>query len=182
MKDFLNSTQDSFQHQQLAFVIKNYIPYSHKVLLLHQKYGKIVCMFSPNHQASLLTTGSLIWCQVQKTHTVYKFLDLEIEYNMPVSQLQFVHDIMRICFHKIPSSIVTPELFDFLLYAYHNFSNLTDKGRIVVMLRLFLMVDLLPENQEVYKAATLDPCGPIQKDIAALEKYLSLSWQNFYQQ
>ena len=173
---------NQLNNMQPAFVIKNYIPYSHKVIILHKKLGKITCMFSPNHQAALLTSGSLIWCSVQKTNTIYKFLDLEIESAVCLSQLQFVHDIMRLCLQGVVRDIATPELFDFLSYVHSNIEQLSQQGQMVVMLRLFLMLDLLPEEQEIYRIATLDPYGPISHGTAELASHVAQCFDNFYQQ
>lgn len=164
-----------------AFVIKNYIPYNHKLILLHEQYGKIICMFPKNHHAGLLTSGSFISCMVQKNHAIYSFVDLEIISNVQQEYLAFVHDIMRLCLQKVPSEVAVSELFDFLLYVFHNLKNLSEKGRMIVFLRLFLMLDLLPEHQEIYKAAIVDPCGIIIQEQAILEKYVVYSWNNFYQ-
>lgn len=167
-----------------AFVIKNYIPCSRKVLLIHRRYGKITCIFPQRHQAELLTIGSLVFCSVQKSNQVYIFLDLQIEYapqTVSIHQLQFFHDIMKLCMHHVPRDIAVSELCDYLLYVYSNIENLSDKGASIVLLRLFLMFDLLPEQHEIYAAATQNPYGSIDQERAVLDRAVALSWDNFYQ-
>lgn len=171
-----------FDDLQPAFVIKNYIPLSNKVVILHKLYGKISCMYVKNHQASLLTTGSLIWCQVQKNNQMYRFLNLEIESSVLLPQLSFIHDLMKLCLTKVPADIMTLELFDYLWYVHTNREQLSNKGQMIVLLRFFLMLDLLPEEQEVYRVATLDPYGEISYDCGLLQSYISHCWDNFYQQ
>lgn len=167
-----------------AFVIKNYIPYSHKVVLIHRRHGKITCIFPKQHQAQLLTVGSLVFCLVQKSNQVYTFLDLQIEYapqTVSISQLQFFHDMMKLCMHHVPRDVGVPELCDYLLYVYSNIENLSDKGRLVVLLRLFLMFDLLPQQHAIYLAATQDPYGSIDQERSVLDRSVCMSWDNFYQ-
>lgn len=166
---------------QPAFIIKNYLPFSHKVLLLHKLHGKIFCMFGKNDHAALLTTGSLILCAIEKQRNIYHFLDLDIDSNVDVLHVPLMHDIMRICLQQIPGNIAVPELFDFLLYVHHNMERFCDKARQVVMLRLFLMLDLLADDQSMYHAAILDPAGPINHDILELQKYVTICWDNFNQ-
>ncbi len=167
-----------------AFVIKNYIPMNQKVEILHFQYGKIVCMYPKNHQAAQLCAGSLIFCAVEKSQNMYKFVDLSIEFaphGLDVEHLQFIHDIMRLCQKTVPREIRVPEMFDFLLYVYRNLSQLSENGKSIVLLRLFLLLDLLPEQQDVYHIAIQDPCGVIGQDSKILHKYVALSWDIFYQ-
>lgn len=167
-----------------AFVIKNYLPISQKVEIVHFEYGKILCIYPKNHQAALLSSGSLVFCAVEKSQNVYRFVDLSIEFSphgLSLEQLKFVHDIMRLCQKSIPREIRVPEMFDFLLYVYRNILTLSQAGRSVAMLRLFLLLDLLPEQQEVYQIAIQDPCGIISQDSNTLNECLQRSWDNFYQ-
>lgn len=166
---------------QPAFIIKNYLPYSHKILLLHQVHGKIFCMFGKNDQAALLTTGSLVWCMVEQTLKLHQFLAIEIESNLSMQHIALMHDIMRICLNRVPNNIAVPEFFDFLLYVYKNMDLLCDKGRQVVLLRLFLMLDLLADDSAMYHAALLDPTDVLSQDGAILSKYVLMCWDNFYQ-
>ncbi|HSW75803.1 MAG TPA: hypothetical protein VLG50_02070 [Candidatus Saccharimonadales bacterium] len=167
-----------------AFVLKNYIPMSHKVEILHREYGKIVCIYPRNHQAAQLSAGSLIFCIVEKNKNFYKFLYLEIESSLQgfcIQDLEFVHDFIRLCLKRIPREIKVPELFDFWLYIYNDLKNLSDNGKLVVLLRCFLMLDLLPEQSELYTIATQDPYGIIQQESKILHDYVRKSWENFYQ-
>ncbi|MFA5998617.1 MAG: hypothetical protein WC747_01190 [Candidatus Babeliales bacterium] len=167
-----------------AFVLKNYAPMSHKVEILHRQHGKIMCIYPKNHHAALLSAGSLIFCMVEKNQNFYRFLNLEIEsalHGFSVVQLQFIHDIIRLCIKKIPREIMVPELFDYLLYVYSDLSNLSDDGKLIVLLRCFLMLDLLPEQPEVYFVAAQDPYGTIKQESKILHEYVRKSWDNFYQ-
>jgi hypothetical protein len=165
---------------QLAFVIKNHIPYSFKVVLLHQKYGKIIGIFSKNDQAALLTSGSLIWCSVEKKHNVFMITHVEIESEISMHNLSLVHDIMKLCLHRLPSRVSVPELFDFLLYVRGHIDQFCSKAEKIVMLRLFLMLDLLDQDALLYSVAILDPMGKIECDNIVLEKYVASGWDNFY--
>lgn len=161
---------------QLAFVIKNHVPYSFKVILLHQKHGKIVCIFDKKDQAALLTSGSLIWCSVKKMKNLYTLDNLEIESQAPLHSLIFMHDLMRLCLQALPSNISVPEFFDFLLYARQNLDTLSQKSKNIVFLRLFLMLDLIDEDHLIYQAAIMDPTGHITHEVSLLEKYVQHCW------
>ncbi len=165
---------------QLAFVIKNHIPYSYKATLLHQKYGKIVAIFSKNDQAMLLTSGSLIWCSLQKKNNVYEFLNIEIESQVAVEHVPFVHDIMKLCLYQLPSNICVPEFFDFLLYVHNHMNFFCSNAQKVVMLRLFLMLDLLDQEAQVYQMAILNPMNASNINVVVLAKYVTAGWNNFY--
>ncbi len=167
-----------------AFVIKNYIPISQKVEIIHSQYGKIVCMYPRFHQAALLCAGSLIFCTVEKNQKFYKFVDLSIEFaphGLCIEELQFIHDIMRLCQKTVPREIRVPELFDFLLYVYGNLAHLSNDGKSIALLRFFLLLDLLPEQQDVYQVAIQDPYGAKEQDSKILYEYVQRSWDNFYQ-
>ena len=167
----------------VAFVIKNYAPVCNKVEILHKKYGKIVCIYPKKHQAALLTTGSLIVCEVEKMPYAYTFSYLFIEKN-PLStsakKLHFIHDIMKLCMSMLPFDVCVPELFDFLFYVYGRFDQLSDDGRKIVLLRLFLLLDLLPEHHDAYQAAVQDPYDHSVKNTAILEQWIVESWDKFH--
>ena len=166
---------------QLAFVIKNHTPYDFRVVLLHQTYGKIVCRFNKTDQAVLLTSGSLIWCTVQKNHITYKIIHLEIESQVAIQNLKFMHDIMKLCLHGMPTNIAAPEFFDFLLYVQKNVNKFSEKSQKIALLRVFLMLDLLVDDEVVLQVAILDPAGKILQDKITLEKYIKHCWNNFFQ-
>ena len=180
MKNFLNNANSFYVPMQLAFVIKNHIPYSCKIVLLHQKYGKIVCMFAKNDQAALLTSGSLIWCRVQKTNNLYSLMHIEIESAIDQKHINLMHDIMKLCLYRLPSKICVPELFDFLLYVRFNLDKFCSKAEKIVMLRLFLMLDLLDQDAYVYNIAILDPLGTVPYENLVLTTYVTAGWDNFY--
>jgi len=167
-----------------AIVIKNYIPMAQKVEILHYQHGKVMCMYPKSHQAAQLCAGSLVFCTVEKKHNIYTFIDLSIEFaphGLSLEQLQFIYDIIKLCQKSIPRDICVPELFDFLLYVYRHLSELSEKGKSVAMLRLFLLLDLLPEQKGVYQIAIQDPHGFIAQDGKVLKSYVALSWDIFHQ-
>lgn len=180
MNDFFDQATHFYQPMQLAFVIKNHIPYSCKVILLHQKYGKIMGVFSKKDQAALLTTGSLIWCSVQKKNNMYLLIDVEIESQIAMHNVSLMHDFMKLCWYRLPSKVCVPELFDFLLYVRGHMDQFCSKAEKIVILRLFLMLDLLDQDATVYSAAILDPMGLIPYENLLLENYVAAGWDNFY--
>ncbi len=180
MEDALNKASHFYATMQLAFVIKSHIPYTFKVILLHQKYGKITCMFSKDHQAMLLTSGSLIWCNVEKIHNSYRLMSIEIESHISNQHLSFVHDVIKLCLFQLPSKISVPEFFDFLLYVWWHMDKFCSKAQKIVLLRLFLMLDLLDKDVQVYKIAILDPMQAVTYEKILLETYVASGWNNFY--
>jgi hypothetical protein len=178
MKEILHNARVG-SHFHWAFVIKNKIPYGHKVLLLHQTYGKIWCNFSKFSSARLLTTGSIISCLLEKTTFGFQFVDLEIQSQIHPKDLIFVHELMRVCLHAIEYHVPVAELFDFLCFVYHHLHELEQKNRDIVLLRLFLMCDLLPESPQGYSIATCDPLTPVPCDEGFLHQQIAKCWDNF---
>ncbi|OGB86087.1 hypothetical protein A3J41_01035 [candidate division TM6 bacterium RIFCSPHIGHO2_12_FULL_38_8] len=161
-------------------MIKTEIPYRCTVILLHQKYGKIVCIFGKTDQAAVLTAGSFIWCSVVKTTTFYSLDTLEIQSQLAIKDLRFMHEIMRLCLYNLPKNIAVPELFDFLRYVQGHIDQFDDKSKHVALLRIFLMLDLVPDQPYIYQAAGLNPTGLIDIDLAVLQQYAQQCWSNFH--
>jgi len=168
-----------------AFVIKNFIPLSHKVQILHEQYGKIVCMYSQDHQARQLTTGSIILCHAEPMHRLYRLEYLEIIRSVvstDLQQLQFVHEIMKICLKLVPDNVVVSDIFEFLLYVYQNVDTLSVVGRKIVLLRLFLLCEVLPSSSELYQAAMQDPFAMVPRDLLLLDRFVQIGWHEIAQQ
>lgn len=167
-----------------AFIIKNFIPLSHKVQIIHEQYGKIVCMYSQDHQARQLTTGSIILCHVESTNRLYRFEYLEIVRSIAstdLDQLQFVHEMMKICLKLVPNNVVVPDIFEFLMYVYQNVDTLSIVGRKIVLLRLFLLCEVLPSTSESYQAAMQDPFANTLVDHPLLDHYVQIGWHEIAQ-
>lgn len=162
------------KHQ--AFIIKTQIPYSHKILLLHEKYGKIWTIFGKNHQAMQLSCGSLILCSIEKKGHQFVLDQLDIEMHISKDQLFFVHDIMRICLYALHYAVSVPEFFDFLRYAYTHMHRFSESGKQIILLRLFLMCDLLGKDQHAYRIATQDPEDCQQISSLILNNLINDCW------
>lgn len=139
-------------------------------------------MFGKTDQAALLTSGSLVWCNLHKTQNFYTIVNLEIESQIDQKNLVFMHDIMRLFLHALPANIVVSELFDFLLYVWGNIHIFSAQSKKIVLLRLFLMFDLLDDDLILYQVAILNPTGQISVKLAVLEKYVARCWNNFYKE
>jgi len=167
---------------EYAFVLKNFVTTSNKVILLHQKLGKITCIYSYKDSAKNLCSGSLIRCLVEQRNNYYTFVNFVTEFtpiNRSVSMLYFIHDILRLCLTKLPYNVAVKELFDFLLYVFQSLPILTAEGQQIVLLRLFLLFDLLPEKQEMYQCAIQDPHGVIKQSEDNLKLYVQACWDTF---
>lgn len=167
-----------------AFVLKNFVPVYKKVQILHAQYGKITCVYSKDHHASRLTTGSLILCDVVAFgRNLYSFEYLDIVQNVQardLEQLQFVHEMMLICFKSLPGAVAVEDVMHFLQEVYLQLPHLTEAGRKVAMLRLFLLTGVLPEHPELYRAAMHDLSSP-SVDHSQLQKYIAIGWDYFHQ-
>ena len=155
-----------------------------KVQILHAQYGKITCVYSKDHQAARLTTGSLILCDVVAFgRNLYSFEYLDIVQNIQardLEQLQFVHEMMLICFKSLPAAVAVEDVIQFLQEVYIQLPNLTEAGRKVAMLRLFLLTGVLPEHPDLYRAAMHDLPAP-SVDHGQLKKYIAIGWDYFHQ-
>lgn len=168
-----------------AFVLKNYIPEKHKVVILHKHLGKISCIYTKKDAAIRLCTGSLFFCVVEKKKSWYEIVQLDlimVPANCSSDDIVFLHEIVLLCLKIVPSEVMVAELFDFLWYVFSNFDQLTDVGRQVVLLRLFLLFDLMPEDKMGYRGALQDPYGNIEYDYQQLMPLIAICWKRFYQE
>lgn len=168
-----------------AFVIKNFVPVYKKVQILHAQYGKVLCVYPQKHQGALLTTGSVILCQIEPFNRAYRFEYLEIVRStncVDVMQLQFIHEIMLICLKFIPNNVAVSDIVEFLLYLYRDIDNVSSQGKNIALLRLFLLCGLLPETQELYRIAMQDPYGKIVHDDQLLQRYVQFGWDQLVDQ
>ncbi len=170
---------------QYAFVIKNFSPISCKVTILHSKYGKISCIYAKNDQARLLTTGSLIVCDIEYIRNRYTFLYLDIVYS-PITQdiesLEFIHQIMLICLKMIPDNIQVEEIFNFLIDVYKKNNTLTVENKKLILLRLFFLSETFEQNIQLYKIVMQDPFTSNSYDFKLLDKYLEVGFFKLFHQ
>ncbi|MBP7854627.1 hypothetical protein KAZ82_01680 [Candidatus Babeliales bacterium] len=159
--------------------MKTGLPYACKVLLLHEKLGKVWCIFDTKHQAVLLHTGSLIFCRLELFKNTYRFIDIEIESMLESKYVPFVHSIMKICIKAVQENVAAPELFDFLRYVFSHMQDLTEQGRTVVLLRIFLMCDYWNYDALSYQIAISDPALAEHYDQQKLNNILQGCWELF---
>ncbi len=167
-----------------AFVLKNYMPHQHKVAILHKQLGKISCKYATNDQAASLCTGSQLLCLVDKKRSWFAFnvIDIiQIPTHCSIEDIQFLHKIMHLCITLLPYEVQVAELFDFLWYVLKNVSTLTPAGKQIVLLRLFLMFDLLPENKNLYQIAFRDPYQKQLQNSPELDTLIQTYWNTWYQ-
>lgn len=166
-----------------AFVLKNYLPERQKVVILHKYLGKITCIYNKKDLAARLCTGSLLFCHIEKQKSYFEitFVDvISVPENCSVQDITFFHGIVLLCLEIVPSEVMVAELFDFLWYVFSNLPRLTEAGRHITMLRLFLLFDLLPENNVVHEYALQDPYNPSGYCDKQLDEFVAICWKNFY--
>lgn len=170
---------------QYAFVIKNFSPISFKVKILHSKYGKIDCVYAKDHQAKLLTVGSLIACNIEHVNHRYSFSYLDILYSpmaLELEQLEFIHKIMLICLRLLPDSIPVEDVFLCIIDLYKKNFELTLRAQKLLLLRLFFLCEIFEENVQIYKIAMQDPLLGSLYDAKLVEKYLEIGFHTLHQQ
>lgn len=168
-----------------AFVLKNFIPERYKVILLHEVLGKITCVYKKYERASRLCTGAQIICTVEQRQNWYEIIQFDLLFipeKLALEGLHFVHNISKLCLHLLPANVAVGELFTFLLYVYQHFEELTEQSECIILLRIFLLFDILPENKNMYRCALLDPYEKITQSDDDLMHYVDICWQQFYQQ
>lgn len=161
------------------------MPDKHSVTILHKTLGKINCVYSKHHRAARLCTGSFILCLVEKYHSWYKIVEFDLV-AMPIKSsledLTFFHQIVMLCMKMLPKNVVVNELFDYLYYVYQKSDTLTPDGKKIVLLRLFLLFDLLPEDKKVYYCALQDPYQKSNVLDQHILLHLEQAWERFYQE
>lgn len=168
-----------------AFVLRNYIPEKHKVVILHKYLGKITCVYTKNAPAIRLCTGMLLFCIVEKQKSWYELVHIDVQ-SVPThcssTDVIFFHEIVLLCLKIVPSNTMVSELYDYLSYVFSNLDQLTDAGRQVVLLRLFLMFDLAPEDKDLYHCALQNPCGSLKHSGQQLAHFVDVCWKRYYQE
>jgi hypothetical protein len=170
---------------QYAFVIKNFSPIFCKVEILHKEYGKISCMYSTDHQARLLTTGSLVVCDIEKVHYSYRLNAVEILTSAAtedMEHLEFIHQIALICMKLLPSATDVEDVFNFLVYVYQNIDNLDTTNRKIILLRLFFLCEIFDGTLDIYQIAMQDPFNKQLHNIQYIDKYVQLGFHKLFQE
>ena len=165
-----------------AFVLKNFIKSKNSVIIFHKHLGKITCIYFQKDISARLCSGSYIFCSIEKKHNYYVFTHVDIIFTPlydNVEQLTFIHNLVKLCLFFLPKSIAVYELFDFLQYIYQRLDNLTEDGQNIVLLRLFLMFDLLPEDRQIYRCAQQDPYQDSLMYIKESYLYVQTCWNIF---
>jgi len=168
-----------------AFVIKNYSPIFCKVEILHKEYGKISCMYSKDHQANLLTTGSLILCSIENFNYSYRLHTIEILKSgttSDIEHLEFIHQIALICMKLLPKQTAVDEIFNFLEYVYENIEYLDEYSRKIILLRIFFLCEFFDGTTELYKLAMQDPFNAQLKETQVLNKYLQIGLHKLFKE
>jgi hypothetical protein len=168
-----------------AFVIKNYSPIFCKVEILHKEYGKINCIYAKDHQARLLTTGSLILCSVENFNYSYRLNTIEIlksNITNDIDHLEFIHQIALICIKLLPKQAAVDDIFNFLVYIYDNVEHLNEYNRKIILLRLFFLCEFFDSSAELYKIVMQDPFDKPLVDIQFLNKYLQIGLDKLFQE
>ncbi len=170
---------------QYAFVIKNFSPIFCKVIILHSKYGKITCIYSKLDQARLLTSGSLIVCDLEQIHTSYRFSYLDIVYapmTQDIEQLEFIHQMMLICLRLLPNNISVEDIFNFLIDIYKKDNFLMIENKKLILLRLFFLSEVYEQDLQVYTLAMQDPFQLVYYDSKLGERYLKIGFYKLFHQ
>lgn len=170
---------------EYAFVIKNFSPISCKVKILHSTYGKISCIYSKADQARLLTTGSLIVCDIEHSNNRYTFLNLDILYSpihQDIESLEFIHQLMLICLKLLPDAIPVDEIFNFLIDVYKKNNLLTVENKKLILLRLFFLVEIFDQNIQLYKIVMQDPFTIGSYDYKLCDRYLEIGFYTLFHQ
>ena len=165
-----------------AFVLKNFFPQKHKVVVFHDLYGKITCFSSPKNQVARLCNGSFIRCMVSKKNNHYQLDVVDIDFvlfDCNKYDIYFVHDVLKICYNILPFHAATPELFGLLEEVYKNLSIISSQQKKVYLLQIFLLLGIFPEDPQIYMIVTQNnkPLSDLQDE--KIDKALLFCWNLF---
>lgn len=141
--------------QDRAIVLKNSFPKKNKLILLHESLGKISIFFDEKHSAARLCNGSLVYCSVLKKQSSFRCEQIEayfIPMTFTLSDLSFMHDILKICLQFLPEQTSIPDLFELIVAMYSNLEHLPVCLQNIYLLRIFLYVGIFPENKKLYQS------------------------------
>lgn len=135
-----------------AIVLKNYVPCKNKVILLHERFGKITIFVQEKDLAARLCNGALIFCHIVKKQNSNKYtIDFIDPYFIPQSDFYFMHDILKICLQFLPDEVGMVEVFNHIFDLYKKFDHLSGCQKKLSLLKLFLLVGIFPENKKLYQ-------------------------------
>ena len=159
-----------------AIVIKNYFPKKNKVTILHERFGKINLYIHEKHPAARLCNGSFIYCHVIKKESSYQ-CDVIDPYYVPVEDLYFIHDILKICLDFMPDQMPMEDVFDLIVLIYEWHENLSSCQKKIFLLKLFLYVGVFPENKKLYQHVMQDTMLHTHDSDILLQQALQYCWK-----
>jgi uncharacterized protein YqkB len=165
-----------------AIVLKNYFPKKNKITILHEQFGKISFFIDEKHLAARLCNGSLIYCHVVKKQTSGYQCDFVDAYFIPYDDqnydLYFVHDALKICLQFMPERNKMTDIFDLVIEIYENLENLSDCQKKIYLLKLFLFLDVFPENKKLYQTVMQDNSLHNHDSDITLQQGLKYCWNS----
>lgn len=165
-----------------AIVLKNYFPKKNKVTILHEQFGKINFFIDEKHPAARLCNGALIYCDVVKKQTSGYQCDFVDAYFIPFDDtmydLYFVHDILKICLLFMPDQNKMTDVFDMVIEIYQNLAGLPACHKKIYVLKMFLFLDIFPENKKLYQFVMQDPELHNHDMDDLLQKGLEYCWKS----
>ncbi len=165
-----------------AIVLKNCFPKKNMVTILHEQFGKINIFIYEKHPAVRLCNGALIYCHVVKKQTSRYQCDLVDPYFIPFDNaaydLYFIHDILKICLRFMPDQNKMPEIFNIVIDIYQHLESLSVCQKKIYLLKLFLFLDIFPENKKLYQLVMQDTALHNHDMDELLEKGLNYCWNN----
>lgn len=165
-----------------AIVLKNYFPHKNKVIILHEQLGKISLFFDDKHQAARLCNGALMYCQVTTKQNGRYACDFIDTYFIPFHDagydLYFVHDLLKICLECMPDQNKVTEVFDLMIEIYQNLADLDACHKKIYLLKLFLFLDIFPEDKKIYQLVMQDFKLHDHNVDQVLQKALQYCWNS----
>lgn len=169
--------------KNLAIVLRTFLPFSQKVLILDRKLGKLFIASNNNSNLLRLTNGCLFDYDLEIKNERNLINNVDVIRNFYIGNsviktneqfnlnILFFHHILELYNFFIPIGFVYCQLFD-LLYSIYDLLEeeyLTKKEQKLFLYKFFSLLGMCPINEKIYKKDSVN-----FEDEKFLEKWINI--------
>lgn len=171
--------------KEVGFVLKRFLPSTHKISLLTQEHGKLNIIVKRTDALQRVWPGMLIGCQpkplFEATYTSDSIEIIDIPPTLTSDDTFLVHHLLDLCYYFVPLASPCPEIFDHLNFCFnillqkHLFEKNFDAIKRVLVLRFLYLAEVLPMQSGCETTMIFARLTPYSLDIEDQQKVESIS-------
>jgi len=113
--------------KEVGFVLKRFLPSTHKISLLTQSMGKVNVIVKKPNILQRIWPGMVVSCQLEllfeATYTCEDIEIIEIPPVLTAHDTYLIHHLLELCYYFIPLANPCSEVFDHLFFSFSIFLN-----------------------------------------------------------